>query len=137
MGNCILEDIDYEEAKQFLPLESVIYLDQLDEDRRRYAMNRYHRLIYTKKERNQHYLELRALGYKATQAYMLRDLDWPRLKRILDEEIRICFVETGRLNKAGAKIYAYSHTINMTDSKSLNNFRNIDKGYIHPEGGGR
>ena len=135
MSNCILAEIDYEEAREFLPPESVRYLDDLDEDFRRYAMNQYHRLIYTKQERNQHYHELRDLGYKAKQAVMLADLDWPRLKRILDGEIEVVFVETGGRDKAGAKIYAYSHTVNLTDSKSLNNFRNIDKGYIHPEGG--
>jgi hypothetical protein len=133
--SCILEEIDYEEARQYLPPESRTYLDSIeDESRLKFMLNRYHRLIYTKEERRENYRALRALGYTREQAIMLRDCDCTRLHRILNEEIKVIFV-THPERKHGRPVVGYIQTINLTGERCLNNFHNIDKVHVRVGGG--
>jgi hypothetical protein len=131
MGH-ILESIDYEEIRGLLPPEAQKYLDNVDDSHgfRTYALNKYTRLLYTNAENRQHYSALRALGYTRRESIRLRFLAPARLHRILNQEIRVIFAKDAE----GKETDRYLQTVNLSDNGALNNFHNIDKGFIKADG---
>lgn len=129
--NSIIEKIDYQEVRDFLPPEAQKYLDHIeDEWYRTWALNRFTRLLYTNEELRCHYNQLRALGYTRKQAIRLRFLAPARLHRILNQEIRVMFFA----DASGKPTDRYQCTVNNSDNQALNNFWNIDKGWIKANG---
>lgn len=129
--NHTLEQIDYQEVRDFLPLEAQKYLDHIEDDWfRTWALNRFTRLLYTNAEARQHYAALKKLGYTRDQAKRLYCLAPARLNRILNQEIRVIFAKDAE----GRETDRYLQTINLSDNGALNNFRNIDKGWIKANG---
>ena len=126
-----LEQIDYQEVRDFLPPEAQKYLDQIEDDRfRSFALNKFTRLLYTNDELRSYYRQLRALGYTPKQAVRLRFLAPARLHRILDQEIIIIFAKDANGNPTDR----YETAINNSDNRALSNFYNIGKGYIKANG---
>lgn len=126
-----LEQIDYQEVRDFLPPEAQKYLDHIENEWfRTWALNRYTRLLYTNEELRRHYNQLRALNYTREQAIRLKFLAPARLHRILNQEIRVIFVKDAQ----GRETDRYLQTVNLSDNGALNNFRNIDKAWIKANG---
>lgn len=126
-----LEQIDYQEIRDFLPPEAQKYLDHIEnEGFRTWALNRYKRLLYTNEEARQNYSALKKLGYTRDQAKRLYCMAPTRLHRVLNQEIRVIFVKDAEGNETDR----YLKTVNLSDNSALNNFRNIDKAYIKANG---
>ncbi len=129
-----LERIEYEEVRDFLPPEAQKYLDNVQDNHgfRNYALNKFTRLLYTNEELRQHYNALKALGYTCKQAKRMKFLAPARLHNILDSKIRVIFEPPGPGERSSDR---WLMTINTSDNGALNNYRNIDKGYIKANGG--
>lgn len=128
-----LDKINYEDVRGFLPPEAQRYLDSVtSDDYRSFALNKFMRLLYTNEELRTHYNQLRSLGYTVKQSRRLRYLSPARLHRILNREIVVLFAK----DAAGKETDRYLRTINASDNPRLNNFHNIDKGYIKANGDG-